>query len=104
MAYAHRISWELHFGPVPEGLHVLHHCDVPRCVRPDHLFIGTRSDNMADMQAKGRGNRSDPKLVDEVMGLRSAGRTQQSIADQLGISQSLVSLIVLGQHWTSALP
>jgi hypothetical protein len=52
--YAHRVAWELQNGPVPDGLHVLHRCDVPACVRPDHLFLGTPSDNLRDCYAKGR--------------------------------------------------
>src|SRR3954467_8753663 len=51
---AHRFSWLLHFGPIPKGLKVLHTCDRPLCVRPDHLFLGTQRDNMQDCAKKGR--------------------------------------------------
>lgn len=54
---AHRASWTIHFGDIPDGIFVCHHCDNPPCVRPSHLFLGTVQDNHADMDAKGRRRR-----------------------------------------------
>ena len=54
MVRAHRFSWELHFGPIPEGMKVLHDCDNKRCIRPSHLWLGTNADNSKDMVNKKR--------------------------------------------------
>jgi hypothetical protein len=58
---ASRVSWQIHNGPIPAGMWVLHRCDNPPCVRPDHLFLGTQLDNMRDASAKGRLNVPRPR-------------------------------------------
>jgi len=60
---AHIASWELENGPIPEGICVLHQCDNPICVRPDHLFLGTKKDNTADAIAKGRHYFNEPPML-----------------------------------------
>jgi hypothetical protein len=65
--HAHRIGYELSVGEIPDGLWVLHSCDNPRCVNPSHLFLGTRQDNIDDMNNKGRGVR----LSGEQHGMRA---------------------------------
>src|SRR5215510_14584864 len=51
---AHRVAWRVYHGPIPEGLCVCHECDTPLCIYEDHLFLGTKADNSADMAQKGR--------------------------------------------------
>lgn len=107
---AHRISWELNVGPVPEGLWVLHRCDNPPCVRPDHLFLGTLQDNVADMVSKGRGvagvrhpmAKVTPEIVLAIRTRYSAGNvTQHALAREYGLVQSQISHIVRGKQWSS---
>lgn len=60
---AHRWSWQESVGEIPDGMYVLHTCDEPSCVRPDHLFLGTQADNVADCARKGRRNQSRDKKL-----------------------------------------
>ncbi len=62
---AHRVSWVMHFGEIPDGLLVCHHCDVRNCVRPDHLFLGTTLANARDRERKGRGVLAKGKTAGE---------------------------------------
>ncbi len=102
---AHRVSWKIHNGKIPIGLCVLHRCDVPGCVNPDHLFLGTRADNVDDMVAKGRrrngvsigeanGNfRHTDKQVAEIRSLAGV-MFQREIAAKFGTSQQYISRLI----------
>jgi hypothetical protein len=76
LKFVHRLSWEWHFGSIPKGKLVLHHCDNRRCVRPSHLFLGTSKDNARDMAAKGRQwlQKADPKTRCESAARMRAGK------------------------------
>lgn len=102
----HRYAYERAKGPIPAGMFVLHSCHTKTCVNPDHLRIGTHAENMQDMtdagrQAKGIQNRGGIRKLteDDVMAIRTATGTQQTIADDYGISNQHVSSIMLGQRW-----
>jgi hypothetical protein len=101
---AHRLSWELHRGPIPDDLCVLHHCDNRRCVNPDHLFLGTRTENLEDMTAKGRRVRGEKhgraKLTEaEVIEIRASKDPQRVIAARYGVTPGAIALIQSRRHW-----
>lgn len=108
---AHRVAWVLSTGEAPNGLEVCHRCDNPACVRPDHLFLGTHTDNVRDCVTKGRlhGHRYESgechrmaKLtVNDVEAIRIATGTQREIGARYGISQMHVSRIKRGLRWVA---
>ena len=105
--YAHRFSWELHNGPIPAGLCVLHKCDVRLCVNPDHLFLGTRTDNSDDKTRKGRvprgGDHWKSKLTeDQVLDIKdwiADGIQHHLIARHFGVCRQTVTSISTGRIW-----
>jgi HNH endonuclease len=118
--FAHRVSYELFRGKIPESLFVLHRCDVECCVNPNHLFLGTHADNMADRNAKGRqargrthGSVTVPDALprgmdhwkrkltdDDVRAIRASSLTQSALARLYPVSVQQIHRIVHRQLWT----
>lgn len=102
MVIATRYLWEALYGPIPEDYHVCHRCDYPACVNPSHLFLGTRSDNMRDMMAKGRGRQGrkfgephvklTPDKMARVRELVAAGMPIRAVAREYGVWASSIRL------------
>ena len=112
MVSAHRLTWELTDGPIPDDLCVLHRCDNPPCCNPRHLFLGTPADNSRDMVEKGRArggslrgvNNGRAKLTRQVVrairSLYATGKhTQKTLAERFGISKAQISHIVNRKRW-----
>lgn len=108
---AHRLAYELAVGQIPEGMAVCHKCDNPACANPDHLFLGTQLENIADRVRKGRdgdhrgtaNGRSKLKECDaiRIRQLHASGEfTKAEIAKQYGVSDVLVGLVVRNRIWT----
>lgn len=119
---AHRVSWEIANGPIPDGLCVCHACDNPPCCNPRHLWLGTKSENTRDMFTKGRqarGERSGPRkhrermprgenhwqskltddLVRQIRREYAAGLTQKELAARCGVNQTTIGNVVLRKTW-----
>lgn len=108
---AHRAAWIEAYGEIPKGMYVCHKCDVPRCINPNHLFLGTASDNMADMWSKSRhklpsdgviGSHNAKLTVDQVKEIKrllESGVFQRDLAKQFGVSQAAISGINRGKTW-----
>ena len=105
-ASAHRVSWRIHFGEIPDGLYVCHHCDNPGCVNPDHLFLGTNQSNLADMDAKGRrapqlGEKNPAAKLTEaqVRTILVSSETHQAMADRYGVTRECVFSVKQRKNW-----
>lgn len=107
---AHRLSYILEHGEIPEGLDVLHSCDNPGCVNPKHLFLGTHTENMQDMLSKGRGhkargqNNGDNKLTPEqVMYIREKHAREKTkhrdLAKEMGVARNTIYCILSRKTW-----
>lgn len=114
---AHRLSWELVHGEIPDGMSICHTCDNPRCCNPDHLFLGTAADNHADMVRKGRayftfhekpelvrgeGNvtsKLDSDKVQKIRELSASGWSNQEIATRFGVTRQNIRFVVNGITW-----
>lgn len=107
--FAHRLAWVLTHGSIPDGMWVLHRCDNPPCVRPDHLFLGDSQDNVDDMRAKGRGPdlRGEKSAgavlteaaVREIRRRNAAGDSHAAIARDMGVHKTTVASVVQGRTW-----
>lgn len=110
--YCHRVSWEFHNGPIPEKLCVLHRCDNPPCVNPDHLFLGTKAENNADCWLKNRhqhGERHYLSLLKQkdIPGIRellSRGFSIGRVAKLFGVARSTIQAIKEGRTWSDPRP
>ena len=91
---AHRISWQLRYGEIPEGMHVLHLCNTPACVKPTHLFLGTHQENMQDKLNHGRAHYTSSKFSEEtrklITSMRGARQSLNKIAAVVGCDKATI--------------
>ncbi len=101
---AHRFSWLLHKGEIPKGIWVLHTCDNRRCTNPEHLYLGTLTDNVKDMMDRKRNfvrNKLTKDQVIEIRGKLALGITANHLAKVYGVTHTCIASIKYGRTWKS---
>jgi lambda repressor-like predicted transcriptional regulator len=97
---AHRLAFTELKGPIPDGLFVCHHCDVPACINPEHLYAGTHDDNMRDVSRRERNARIlDWETAMVIRDLKGAGVSSREVAKQYGVSSYTVRAIWANRVW-----
>ena len=98
---AHRLAYEVAIGPIPEGMKVLHRCNAPSCINPDHLLLGTNADKVARARmARGQRNGTSKLTVAQVLAIRAARGSHRKIAAEFRVSHQTIGLIRRRQLWT----
>lgn len=104
---AHRTAWRLYHGPLPADVLVCHACDMPTCVNPDHLWLGTHQDNVRDCMQKGRlascqGSDNARAILNErqVREILNSGSSIKALAATYGVSRSTIYAVLSGQNWS----
>lgn len=95
---ATRVSYDLFVGKIPDGMQVCHKCDVPTCVNPDHLFVGTQKENIAYCRTKGRiYKKLSKEVIFDIRAALANGIAQKAIAQAFGVCQATISFINTGR-------
>ncbi len=102
--YAHRLSWQAYRGPIPGTLNVLHHCDIPECCNPHHLFLGTHKDNKQDSMHKRRhasgARHGMKKLTAELIPyILASNKSGAALSRELHVDQSTINRVKRGEAW-----
>lgn len=109
LEYAHRVSWQIKNGPVPDGMYVCHACDNRKCVNPSHLWLGSQSENLKDMVDKGRRQYDPEKMpktkltplqVRKIRSLLAEGMKPREISKMFEVSKDTVWNIKVGKTWS----
>ena len=105
-AHAHRMAYEVFVGKIPQGMLVCHICDNPKCINPEHLFLGAYKDNYRDSKEKGRNAKGEKNgqaiLTEEQAGFikyRSQGLSLKELGEQFGVCIGAISKIRCGHNW-----